>query len=197
MSPAERANSLLDRSLEPATVDAQRPAGLFRCGCTPPARSSKDIPEHFPKAESPTNPAPHHAWGSVYLPRTKGCWRQPGSPACLPLDLGDQFLDVVQTVPSLQSQSARLCAVRLSLKRFLDRLQPDSQRLVNHAAEWCSKSLRGRACAIQYVVVDGQCCSHVVHHSIIMRDVKASSSPPFGIAVRAEKEDTDALPQPP
>ena len=77
-----------------------------------------------------------------------------------PFNLGDQFLDVIQTSSIFQAEFVSRCVIGLIFCRFLNRTQTGSQCLVHHTTEWGVKPSRDCSRSVQHVIINSQRRSH-------------------------------------
>ncbi len=89
----------------------------------------------------------------------------------LPLDLSQEFLDVVQIHSGFQPHLVGSSVIRPTSWGSLNRLQSEAQRFIYHAAEGRIELCRNRFRFVQNIVVYGQCCSHII---IIASDIMMS-----------------------
>lgn len=78
----------------------------------------------------------------------------------LPFKLGEQFMDVVETLPPPQPKFVRISPIRPGSRRSLHCLQTGAQRLVHHSPERRVESCGNRSRPVKHIVVNDQCCPH-------------------------------------
>jgi hypothetical protein len=79
----------------------------------------------------------------------------------LPLNLRDQFLNIVQAPARSQRQFVGSGAIRAGSCRFLNRFQTGTKRLIHHPSKGSAQFLGNGSRSVQNVVVYGQCRSHM------------------------------------
>ncbi len=80
----------------------------------------------------------------------------------LPLDLCQEFLDIVQTSAGFQSHFAGLGLIGVDSLRFFNNLETGTKCLIDHPPEGSVKPLRNRSRSIHDIIVYGQCRSHII-----------------------------------
>ena len=78
----------------------------------------------------------------------------------LPLDLRQQFLDIVQTSAGFQPKFVGSGLIRPGFRGLLNALKTGANRLIHDPAEGSAKPLGDRSRSVQNIVVDGQSRSH-------------------------------------
>lgn len=78
----------------------------------------------------------------------------------LPLDLRQQFLDIVQTPADFQPQFVGSGLIEPGFRGFLNDLKTGANRLVDDLPEGNAKPLRNRSRSVQNIIVYVQCRSH-------------------------------------
>lgn len=88
----------------------------------------------------------------------------------LPLDLREQFLEIVQVHACSQSQFVGAGAIRRTLCGILNRLQTSAKRLIYNPPEGRVQPLRNRSRRVEDVIVYSKCCSHggIIASSLVM-----------------------------
>jgi hypothetical protein len=89
-------------------------------------------------------------------------WHPPASPVVLPLNLRDQFLNIVQAPACSQPQFVRSGAIRAGSRRFINRHQTGAKRLVHHPSKGNVERPGNTSSSAQEIVVYGQRHSHDV-----------------------------------
>ena len=79
----------------------------------------------------------------------------------LPLDLGNEFVDVVQTPSGSEAQVSGLGAIGFGSGRLFNSLKAGAESLIYHPPKRGMELLCQRSGFVQNIVVDGECCSHV------------------------------------
>ena len=78
----------------------------------------------------------------------------------LPLDLRQQFLDIVQTPAGFQSEFAGSGLIGSGCRGFRDGLKTGAKRLIDYLPEGRAKPLCHRSRSVQNIIVYGQRRSH-------------------------------------
>ena len=71
----------------------------------------------------------------------------------LPLDLREQFLDIVQIPAAAQSQFAGACVIGTAPGGLFNRLQTSAKRLIDHEPEGRVQLLRNGSRSVKNVIV--------------------------------------------
>ena len=121
--------------------------------CINDGPAQKSIPERPRTIGHPTTYVPAHGKGFVGLRHIGGGWHLQGSPLILPLNLGQEGLNVVQIPPGFQSHLVGTGAIRPGSRRILHCLQSGTQGLINHLTEGLTKLCRNGFRLVQNIVV--------------------------------------------
>jgi len=78
----------------------------------------------------------------------------------LPLDLRQQFVDIVQIPAGFQSHFVGSGLIGSGPRGLLNGLKTGANRLIDYPTERGTQPLCHRSRSVQNIVIQGQCCSH-------------------------------------
>ncbi len=105
--------------------------------------------------------------------RRAKCWHRQRSPMGTPFDLLDEFRDVVVAEARAQAQGSRPDYERPGRLQLRSRSQALAQKMVYHLLERLARAAGFRSELCGHILIESQCCSHVLMLYREHRDVNA------------------------